>query len=119
MAVTATFVRATGYRLFYAIAHDGLAGDSVTISNATLQADAAGKDHILAMLQTAVTSDAEAVNLLLAGGQGVAHILPGKEAFWSLDAQNNNGLAELVLSGQAATLNDGLLELQVLHTVNK
>jgi hypothetical protein len=46
MAVTATQIRATDYRLFYAISHDGLVGDQLVITNATLQAFAAGHPNI-------------------------------------------------------------------------
>jgi hypothetical protein len=119
MAVTATLVRATDYRLFYAISHDGAAGDTAIISNATLQADAGGRPHLLKVLQTAVVSDAEAVLLLMGGGGSVVRITPGKEAFWSVDAQNSGGLAQIEVSGQAGTINDGILELQVLHTIDK
>ncbi len=119
MAVTATLVRATDYRLFYAINHDGAAGDALIISNATLQADAAGHEHILKVLQTPVASDAEAVILLMGGLGSVVRLTPGKEAFWSVDAQNSGGLAQIEISGQAGTINDGIMELQVLHTIDK
>jgi hypothetical protein len=119
MAVTATFIRATDYRVFYAISHDGAAGDTVTITNAQLQAAAAGHPNVLAMLQTPVSSDYEAVVLLVGGARGVARVTPGKLAFWSLDAKNNGGLAEVEVTGQAGTINDGILELQVLHTINR
>ncbi len=117
MAVTATPIHATDYRLFYSISHDGAAGDTYTISNAALQAAASGHPNVLAMLQTPVASDLEAVLLLVGGAQGVARITPGKLAFWSLDAKANAGLAEIEVTGQAGTVNDGILELQVLHTI--
>ena len=121
MAVTATFVRASDYRLFYAIQHDGAAGDQILIDNATLQANAAGKPHILKVLQTVMADDAAAVRWLMAGEAAVVRITPGSEAFWSVDAQANTitDLPEIVVDGQAGTVNDGLLELQVLHTINK
>ncbi len=114
MAVTAILVRATDYRLVYAIQHDGAAGDSLTITNATLQADAAGKPHLLKVLQTTVADDAAAVTLLMAGQGTVARITPGQLVHWSIDAQENGGgLAEIIIDSEPATVNDGLLELQV------
>jgi hypothetical protein len=53
------------------------------------------------------------VFLLMGGVGSVIRITPGKEAFWSVDAQHALGLADLIVDGQAATINDGILELQV------
>jgi hypothetical protein len=119
MAVTATLVRASKYRLFYAISHDGAAGDTLTISNATLQADADGREHILKVLQTAVQNNAEAVQLLMAGVGAVTRITSGKLVLWAVDAQETGQLADLLIEGEAGTINDGILELQVLHTIDK
>jgi hypothetical protein len=114
MAVTAVLVRATDYRLFYAIDHDGAAGDSLTVTNATLQADAAGKPHLLKVLQTSVADDAAAVGLLMAGVGSVVRITPGTQYTWSVDAQENGAnLAQLVIDGEPGQINNGLLELQV------
>jgi hypothetical protein len=117
MAVSAVLVRATDYRLFYSIDHDGAAGDQLIITNATLQADAAGKPHLLKALSTSVADDAAAVFLLLAGVGCVTRITPGTSNAWSVDAQENGAnLADLILDGEAGQINNGLLELQVVFS---
>jgi hypothetical protein len=114
MAVTVSLVRATDYRLFYSIDHDGAAGDSFTITNAALQADAAGKPHLLKVLQTSVADDAAAVGLLMAGVGAVVRITPGTQYAWSVDAQEDGAnLADLIVDGEPGQINNGLLELQV------
>jgi hypothetical protein len=113
MAITVTLVRATDYRLFYAIDNDG-GGATYTITNATLQADAAGKPHLLKAFQTAVADDAAAVLLLMAGVGTVVRITWGTTNPWHIDAQEDGGgLAELILESGGITANNGLLEIQV------
>jgi hypothetical protein len=121
MAVSITFLRADAYRMFYAISHDGAAGDTASRTNAQLLADAASSPRIQEVLRTAVDNDAEAVLLMMAGGKAVTHITPGTAAAgWAVDwSEDGSNLAELEVEGEAGTANDGILEIQVLHSYNK
>jgi hypothetical protein len=116
MPVTATLVRATDYRLFYAIDYNNQpAGNPLIIASATLQADAAGKPHLLKVFQTAVANNTEAIFLLLGGVGCVSRLTPGESVAWSLDAQRGelSGLAELLIESGLGGNNNGILELQV------
>lgn len=118
MAVTATLIHATDHALVYAIAHTGGGADQITISNATLQTDAAGKPELLEMLQTPVANNAEAVILLMARHPGVSRITMGAAAFWHIDAEEDGAnRARVVIDGQAGTANEGILELVRVHTI--
>lgn len=72
MAVTALLIRSTPGELLYQITHDGAAGDTLTLANATLVADAANgplKDKVLnAVLPAANQANARSQFL----GQGVS-----------------------------------------------
>lgn len=120
MAVSITLIRADAYRMFYAISHDGAAGDTATRTNAQLLADAASSPRIQEALRTAVADNAAAVLLMMAGGKAVTHITPGTAAAgWAVDWNENANLAELEVEGEAGIVNDGILEIQVLHSYNK
>lgn len=84
MAVTALLIRSTPGELMYQITHDGAAGDTLTLANATLVADAANgplKDLLNAVLPAADQANARAKFL----GQGVA--TGGTQGLWEPAAE--------------------------------
>lgn len=120
MAVTITFLRADAYRLFYAISHDGLAGDTAVRTNAQLLSDAGSNPRIQEVLRTPVADAAAAVVQMMAGGKAVTHITPGTAgAGWAVDWQEVDNEVQLEVEGETGIVNDGILEIQVLHSYNK
>jgi hypothetical protein len=120
MAVTITFVRADAYRLFYAISHDGAAGDTEVRTNAQLLVDAGSSPRIQEVLNKEVADGAAAVTMMAGGGKAVTHVTPGKAAAgWAIDWQEVANHVQLEVEGETGLINDGILEIQVLHSYNK
>jgi hypothetical protein len=121
MTVSATFLRATPYRMFYAIAHDGNPGDTLVITNAELQAAMGAHPVLKEVLNTSVADDAAAVLLMAAGGRAVTRITPGTAAAgWAMDWLADGGnLPELEIEGETGIVNDGLIEIEVLHSYTR
>lgn len=120
MAVTATLLRATDYRLIYSINHDGAAGDAFTITNAALVAASANSSILQAMFNTAVANDAAAAQLLAGATPGVTRLLPNTRALWAIDIEEDGAnRAQIVITGQAGTANDGVLEIQRVHSYDR
>lgn len=120
MAVTITFIRADAYRMFYAISHDGAAGDTVARTNAELLADAASSPRIQEVLNTPVADGAAAVTMMAGGEKAVTSVTPGVAAAgWAIDWNEVANRVELEVEGETLTINDGILQIQVLHSYNK
>lgn len=124
MAIHLTRINTTAYRLFYALNHDGAAGDTLTRTNAELLVDAATAPRILALLNTPVLNDAAAVMLMTcAYGEpaAVTHVMPARvAAHWRIDYEaDGNNRAQLVVESTPGQVNEGILEIQVVHSYNK
>jgi hypothetical protein len=117
MATTATFVRASEHRMFFALSYDGAGPNAVTITNAELAAAAAGHHLLEEMVGTAVADDLAATMLLAAGLPGVCRVY-GKEYRWGLAFEEDGGnLAQVVVTTSLAA-DDAILEIHRLHSIN-
>jgi len=131
MAITAVLGRATPNTLLYSIAHDGAAGDALTITNATLLADAVA-GPLRDMLQQAAPDAATAARFL--GGIDVGsvgdYINPsvgfadmtvapgtGTTTLWTVAAGSDGADMEIDIGNTAVAA--GLLRIEFKHTVDR
>jgi hypothetical protein len=113
MTVTATLLNATQYRLIYVIEHDGGGGDSVTLTNARLLADAAESNILQDMFNTPVADLAEATLLL----QGATSDTLG---IWAAEVEEDgSNRVRVVIDRTPGVVGAGRLEIARLHTYNQ
>lgn len=122
MAVSRTLVRATQYRLIYSIQHDGGAGDTLTITNAQLLADAGSFPRMQELLNT-VVADSTAAALLMVGIPGRTYIIPTDDGNapqpWSVDWTESGNRVQCVIRGTAGVVSEAILEIQRVHTFDQ
>ena len=95
MAVTATLLGATAYRLAYKLDYDGVGQATGTITNATMQTDAAGSQRLLNDVLTQTVADDDAAESLMMGLPCVTHLVnTGAGALprtWAVSAEADGG----------------------------
>lgn len=125
MTVTAALLKATQYRLFYQLNHDGAGGDTLVISAATLLTDAGPAPRLQELLNTLVANDAAAALLMLTtpGATNIVNTIGGGvtpqswSVTWTRDA--GTGRAECTVEGTAGTASDAILEIRLVHTYDR
>lgn len=134
MAITATLGRSTKDSLAFVLVHDGLAGDTLTIANATLLAAANQGGPIATLLATAVANNAAARRIV--GGYDPAdpvdsltekqlyievRVTPhtGAAQDWGVIANEDDGGNRIRLVINQIGAAEALLELTVRHSYNR
>jgi hypothetical protein len=122
MTVTATLLNATQYRLIYVIEHDGGGGDSVTLTNARLLADAAESNILQDMFNTPVADLAEATLLLQGAEPGVIRLYSTSDTLgiWAAEVEEDgSNRVRVVIDRTPGVVGAGRLEIARLHTYNQ